>query len=78
VRVSYHIYYGPGVIWVAVWALASVLLYRAIRRLLPFMIVHACWDLGIGLVPFFGVRVLAWEAIVLVPTTLVLWLTAKD
>jgi membrane protease YdiL (CAAX protease family) len=45
VRVSFHAYYGPGIVWVIAWAAASVLLYRRVRRLLPFILVHALWDI---------------------------------
>jgi membrane protease YdiL (CAAX protease family) len=48
VRVSFHVYYGPGLVWVALWAAASVLLYLRVRRLLPFVVVHALWDLQAG------------------------------
>ena len=44
IRVSYHLYYGPGVIPIVLWATASVLMYRRIRRLLPFIICHVMWD----------------------------------
>jgi membrane protease YdiL (CAAX protease family) len=30
---------------VIAWAAASVLLYRRVRRLLPFILVHALWDI---------------------------------
>jgi membrane protease YdiL (CAAX protease family) len=40
VRVSYHLYYGWGVLPIAAWALASVLMYRRYRRLAPFIAVH--------------------------------------
>lgn len=45
VRVSFHVYYGPGIVWVIAWAAASVLVYRRVRRLLPFILVHALWDI---------------------------------
>jgi membrane protease YdiL (CAAX protease family) len=44
VRVSYHLYYGPGVVPIVFWATASVLLYLKIRRLLPFILCHVAWD----------------------------------
>ncbi|HEY5244631.1 MAG TPA: CPBP family intramembrane glutamic endopeptidase [Acidimicrobiales bacterium] len=47
VRLSYHVYYGPGVIEVAPWAVVSVLVYLRIRRLLPFIICHAIYDVGL-------------------------------
>jgi hypothetical protein len=49
VRVSYHLYYGPGVIPIIFWATASVLLYLRIRRLLPFIICHVAWDVRVGI-----------------------------
>ena len=47
VRASYHLYYGPGVLPIVLWATATVLAYRWIRRLLPFIICHFVWDAGI-------------------------------
>ena len=47
VRISYHLYYGWGVLPILAWALASVLVYRRYRRLWPFIVVHALWDLGL-------------------------------
>jgi hypothetical protein len=44
VRVSYHLYYGWGALPIAAWALVSVLAYRRVRRLLPFIVCHAAWD----------------------------------
>ncbi len=47
VRISYHLYYGPGVLPILLWATATVFAYRKIRRLLPFIICHFVWDAGI-------------------------------
>jgi Type II CAAX prenyl endopeptidase Rce1-like len=44
VRVSYHLYYGWNAVPIACWALASVLAYRRVRRLLPFILVRVAWD----------------------------------
>ncbi|HEX3794522.1 MAG TPA: CPBP family intramembrane glutamic endopeptidase [Acidimicrobiales bacterium] len=49
VRVSYHLYYGPGVIPIVLWATASVIMYRRVRRLLPFILCHFAWDANITL-----------------------------
>lgn len=49
VRVSYHLYYGPGVLPIVLWAIASVLMYRWLRRLLPFIICHFTWDATIAI-----------------------------
>jgi len=70
VRISYHLYYGWGVLGFVVWATASVLVYQRYRRLAPFIAVHVLWDLGVGLVPFFRDVPLLVEAAVLVPVTL--------
>jgi len=47
VRVSYHLYYGAGVLPIIFWATATVVLYLKIRRLLPFIICHIAWDVGV-------------------------------
>jgi len=47
VRVSYHVYYGPGVVPIALWATVSVLVYLRIRRLLPFIVSHVAYDVGL-------------------------------
>ncbi|MGD0944013.1 MAG: CPBP family intramembrane glutamic endopeptidase [Acidimicrobiales bacterium] len=78
VRMSYHVYYGWGVVPVAAWALASVLMYRRYRRLGPFIVVHMLWDLGPILQPFFGAGPLAVELLLLVPATFVFWLLWRD
>ena len=74
VRISYHIYYGWGVLPIAAWAVASVLVYRRYRRLAPFIAVHALWDVGLLLVPFFGGGALGAEVLILAPSTFVFWL----
>ena len=78
VRISYHVYYGWGVIPIAAWAVASVLVYRRYRRLAPFIAVHASWDLGLLLVPFFGGGPLAVESLILAPSTFVFWLLWRN
>lgn len=44
VRVSYHLYYGWGAIPIALWAAATVFMYRRVRRLMPFILCHIIWD----------------------------------
>lgn len=76
VRGSYHLYYGPGVIPILVWATASVLVYRKVRRLAPFMVVHSLWDMSLFLAQAFSPWVVVAEfLILLVPTIVVtaLW-----
>jgi hypothetical protein len=45
--VSFHLDYGPGVLFIALWAAASVLAYLRLRRVLPFILAHAIWDLSV-------------------------------
>jgi len=78
VRISYHLYYGWGVLPFVVWALISVLLYRRFRRLGPFLVVHILWDLGVSLVPFFSAGPLVVEALVLFPSTFVFYLLWRN
>ena len=78
VRISYHVYYGWGVLPFIIWALVSVLVYRRYRRLWPFVIVHALWDLGLSLVPFAGGAPLVIEVAILLPSTFVFWLVWRD
>ncbi len=49
VRVSYHLYYGPGVLPILLWAIATVIAYRRIRRLMPFIVCHFVWDASIAI-----------------------------
>lgn len=74
VRVSYHLYYGWDAVPIALWALASVLAYRRIRRLLPFIICHIAWDAAIPVGAFYDTayRVMLIAAIV-AGVTLTLW-----
>ncbi len=78
VRISYHLYYGWGVLPILAWAVASVLVYRRYRRLGPFIAVHVLWDVGLILVPFFGAGPLAAEVLLLAPSTFVFWLMWRD
>ncbi len=48
-RVSYHLYYGLGVLGIAVWAAVFVWLFWRTRSLLPLVAVHVWWDLVITL-----------------------------
>jgi Type II CAAX prenyl endopeptidase Rce1-like len=55
-RGSYHIYYGPGVLGVVVWAGLFLWLYLRTRALLVLMVCHTLWDLA----SFFSER---WQAV---------------
>lgn len=43
-RVSYHIYYGPGALGVVVWAGVFLWLFRRYHSLVPLIAVHIAWD----------------------------------
>lgn len=79
-RGSYHIYYGPGVVGILLWAAIYVWLYLRFRQLLPMMICHAAWDA----VAFLAQR---WDVVAGVATLVVvaiwiaapiLWLTERN
>ena len=74
VRVSYHLYYGPGVIAITIWAAVSILIYQRIRRLAPFIVVHSLWDVSIFLGAALSWWVVGVEALVLVPLSVVAYL----
>ena len=78
VRISYHVYYGWGVLPILAWAVASVLMYQRFRRLWPFIVVHALWDLGLILVPFFGAGIVGFETLLLAPSTFAFWLSWRN
>ena len=43
-RGSYHIYYGPGVLGILVWAALFLWIYLRTQSLLPLIVAHAAWD----------------------------------
>ncbi len=45
-RGSYHIYYGPGVFGILLWASIYYWIYLRTRALVPLMVCHALWDLA--------------------------------
>jgi membrane protease YdiL (CAAX protease family) len=48
-RCSYHDYYGPGVIGIAIWAALFVWIYLRGGSILPLIVVHFLWDFTIFL-----------------------------
>ena len=43
-RLSYHVYYGPGVIVFVLWAAAAIWLFRRTRRITPLIVAHMIYD----------------------------------
>ncbi len=70
-RGSYHIYYGPGVVGILVWAALFYWIYLRFRSLILLMVCHAAWD-AVG---FFSQR---WPAVAggAVLVAVVIWLAA--
>lgn len=74
VRVSYHLYYGWNAVPIALWALASVLVYLRIRRLLPFILCHIAWDVAIPFRAFYASAYhLMLTAAIVASTCVALW-----
>jgi len=46
-RCSYHDYYGPGVVGIAVWAAIFVWLFLRTGSVIPLVVVHFLWDASI-------------------------------
>jgi hypothetical protein len=79
-RASYHIYYGPGVVGIFVWASIFLWLFLRFRSILPLIVVHSAWDIlsfldqrwhAVG-----GFEVLVW--VILFFTAIVLWLVGRQ
>lgn len=70
-RGAYHIYYGPGVFGILLWAGLYLWIYLRFRQILPLMLCHFMWD-GVA---FFAQRWIGlfWIGILIV---LGLWVTA--
>jgi hypothetical protein len=79
-RGSYHIYYGPGVVGILVWAALFYWIYLRTRSLLLLMLCHAAWD-TVGFLSqrwpaVAGVAIVGAVAIwIAAPIT---WLTARN
>ncbi len=43
-RGSYHIYYGPGVFGILIWAALYYWIYLRFRTVVPLIVCHAAWD----------------------------------
>jgi hypothetical protein len=43
-RLSYHVYYGPGVVVFLLWAAAAIWLFRRTRRITPLIVAHMVYD----------------------------------
>ncbi|MBV9660494.1 MAG: DUF2510 domain-containing protein [Acidimicrobiales bacterium] len=79
-RGSYHIYYGPGVAGILVWAAIYYWVYLRTRQLIPLMVCHAVWDT----VGFLSTRwpavggVAVFVALAIGLAAPILWLTERN
>jgi Type II CAAX prenyl endopeptidase Rce1-like len=53
VRLSFHVYYGVGVLGLTVWAVAILVLYLRTGRALPLIVAHTVYDVVLTLGHFF-------------------------
>jgi membrane protease YdiL (CAAX protease family) len=53
-RISYHIYYGPGVVTFVLWAACAIWLFRRTRRITPLIVMHCCYDTLVSLLHELG------------------------
>ena len=45
-RIAFHLYYGPPVMGLVIWALVAVWIFRRTRTVMPLIIVHTLWDVN--------------------------------
>ncbi|HET9076202.1 MAG TPA: CPBP family glutamic-type intramembrane protease [Acidimicrobiales bacterium] len=79
-RAAYHIYYGPGVVGILIWAALFYCIYLRFRQLLPLMVCHGLWDsvafLSRASTVVLGVGELMVAALWL--TAVILWLIERN
>jgi membrane protease YdiL (CAAX protease family) len=77
-RCSYHIYYGAGIVGIAIWAAVFALLYLRFRSVIPLIILHFLWDsfqfLALKWSVFAGLGVLVGLGFLI--TALIIWIVA--
>ncbi len=79
-RGSYHIYYGPGVFGILLWAALYYWTYLRFRELVPLMVCHAGWDI----VGFLSQRWAAVSGVALLVvvaiwmSAIILWLSERN
>jgi membrane protease YdiL (CAAX protease family) len=79
-RAGYHIYYGPGVVGILVWAAVFLWLFWRFRSIVPMVIAHICWDTLVFLAQVTDAfdAVLLLGAVALMITAGVLWLMDRS
>ena len=79
-RGAYHIYYGPGVFGILIWAALYYWIYLRFRTLVPLIVCHALWDtislVGQSYHAVAGIGVLGILALFL--TSVILWLIDRN
>ncbi len=77
-RCSYHVYYGAGIVGIAIWATVFALLYLRFRSVIPLIILHFLWDsfqfLALKWSAFAGLGILLGLGFMI--TALIMWIVA--
>jgi membrane protease YdiL (CAAX protease family) len=77
-RMSYHVYYGTGIVGIAVWATVFALLYLRFRSVIPLIVLHFLWDsfqfLGLKWTAFAALGSLLGSGLLI--TALIMWIVA--
>jgi hypothetical protein len=71
-RGAYHIYYGPGVVGIVIWAALMYWIFLRFRLLVPMMLAHAVYDTTV----FWGARFPAVLAVGLFLVVPAVWIAA--
>jgi membrane protease YdiL (CAAX protease family) len=77
-RCSYHVYYGAGIVGIAIWATVFALLYLRFRSVIPLIVLHFLWDsfqfLGLKWPAVAGLGMLLGVCFVI--TAFIVWIVA--
>lgn len=78
-RAAYHIYYGPGVVGILVWAAVFLWLFWRFRSIVPMLLAHVGWDalVFLGQLSSDWSWVLVLAILVLVVVAVTLWLADR-
>lgn len=79
-RAAYHIYYGPGVFGILIWAALFYWIYLRFRQLVPLMVCHGIWD-AVAFLSRASTAVLVVGELLVVAlwlTSVILWLIERN
>lgn len=64
-RISFHLYYGPGAFGMVIWATVAVCVYIFSRTLIPLISAHVLWNTGATLSQLDLLSTTTFDAVVL-------------